>query len=110
MAKKQQSSSARTLKMRGSPVRTASWPTSSPGWVTNRRDSSSRSASRWNTSKVPEITNRMLTSWGSRGREGERQRQKERETDREREINRDKERETETETERYMEEKRNRYG
>ena len=82
MARKRQSRWARTVKMRGSPVSTASWPTSSPGKVTNRHDSSSRSTIRWNTCREPEITNWMLTSWGAEteregGREGERERERE---------------------------------
>lgn len=62
MERKVQSRWARTLKMSGSPVSTASWPTSSPGWVTNRHDSSSRSIMRWYTCSKPEITNCTLTS------------------------------------------------
>lgn len=51
------------VKISGSPVRTASWPTSSPGWVMNRQVSSSESIFRWYTWSIPETTKQILTSW-----------------------------------------------
>lgn len=71
MERKVQSLRARTVKMSGSPVRTARWPTISPGWVTNSRVSSSRSIMRWYTWSNPEMTNATLTScrWSKKRKE-----------------------------------------
>lgn len=63
MDRKQQSLLALMVKMRGSPVSTASWPTISPGRVTNRQLSSWLSTFRWYTCSSPDTTNRMFTSW-----------------------------------------------